>query len=255
MKSTIKLIHTAILFFAALASAVPLQTRQSSTAVIVVQTGDGDSAASFSLPLDKLTATMRFASSGVAAGVDQSGVFCQAFSDAAGKTPLGNIFDSTTDAILSTKSNGGITSTLADAVPIGAFLCSNSKAKLTGSKTTTPPSSTTSAAAHVSTSSSSSTTPTIRLELEQSADQFVQDDFPADASIVLTANTSFGNLGLDMSLVAAMGADLSHAHCQAYADVYAMIPVGGPATITTNDKLSYGAPVTIRSVRCVVKGN
>jgi len=253
MKSTIKLIHTAILFFAALASAVPLQTRQSSTAIIVIKTGDGDSSVTFSLPLDTLTATMASASSGVAASVDQSGVFCQAFSDAAGKTPLGNIFDSTTDAAFSTNSNGNTGSSLADAVPIGAFLCSNSKAKLTGSTTTAPPSPTTSAAS--TSSSSSSTTATIRLQLEQSANQFVQDDFPADASIVLTANTSFGNLGLDMSLVAAMGADLRHAHCQAYADVYAMVPVGGPATITTDDILSYGAPATIRSVRCVIKGS
>jgi hypothetical protein len=66
----------------------------------------------------------------------------------------------------------------------------------------------------------------VTIELEQSADQFVQGTVLADGSVFLTAGTNFGTLGLDFNIVAAQGADPNKVKCQAFYDTAATIIAG-----------------------------
>jgi hypothetical protein len=95
----------------------------------------------------------------------------------------------------------------------------------------------------------------VTIELEQSADQFVQGTVPADGSIFLTAGTSFGTLGLDFNIVAAQGADVNKVNCQAFYDTAATIIAGTFATeanggvLLTSDRNN---PVTLNAFKCTV---
>lgn len=221
MKTTSILIASASLF-AALGLAMPLKA-SSETVQIVVKTGDGDSAAGLTVTINQVfsTANNPLVSKGVAATIDDPIATCQAFSDNAGTIPLGKPFTAKTPASFSATSSGGTESKPEDAVPIGAFLCTNSP--------------------------SVPSTASVRVQLEIESDTFIQRDVPADGSRLLIPTT-----GLDMSVVDATGVDVNKVSCQAFADVAAKHPVGKPATsareviLTTNSN----KPVTINAIVC-----
>ncbi|KAK5064794.1 hypothetical protein LTR84_000628 [Exophiala bonariae] len=239
MKSTM-ISSAATLFFAAIACAAPLTVRDSSV-VITIKTGDGDSATTISVPLDQITATSRQSSQAVAASVSDSGVFCQAFSDVTATQPVGSVFSAGKDASYSATSSGGTESVSGDAVTIGSFLCSNSEGGVA-------PSASSSGAQTGSASSG-----TVRVQLEQSSDQFVQTDLPLDA-LVAVGNTNLGTRGLDLSLISADGADVTQVSCQVFSDVAGQKPLGNAATTATDATLSTdrNTPAVIGAIQCGV---
>ena len=221
MKTTSILIASASLF-AALGLAVPVPA-SSETVQIVLKTGDGDTAVGLTVTLNQVfsTADNRQGSKGVAATVEDPTAVCQAFSDNAGTIRLGSPFTADKPASFSATSNGGTGSNPDDAVPIGAFLCSNS--------------------------ASVPSTASARVQLEIESDTFIQRDIPADGSIFKIDTT-----GLDLSVVEATDVDVNAVSCQAFADVAAKQAVGGPATsakdaILTNDRTH---PATINAIVC-----
>lgn len=161
MKTTYILIGSAS-FFAALTVAMPVST-SAKTVQLVVKTGDGDSAAGVTVTLDQVFSTLgqTQASAGVSVSLDDPNAICQAFSDNAATVPLGAPFTSAAPVSFSPTSDGGVDSNIKDAVPIGAFLCSNSA---NGLKKGTPGSSTSRA--------------TARLQLEIESDTFQNDVRP-----------------------------------------------------------------------------
>ncbi|MCJ1423606.1 hypothetical protein MMC29_001490 [Sticta canariensis] len=221
MKTTSILIASASLF-AALGLAMPLKA-SSETVQVVVKTGDGDSAAGLTVTINQVfsTANNPLASKGVAASIDDPTATCQAFSDNAGKIPLGKPFTAKTPASFSATSSGGTESKPEDAVPIGAFFCSNSP--------------------------SVPSTASARVQLEIESDTFIQREVPANGSIFPIPTT-----GLEISLVKATGVDVNQVSCQAFADVAAKHPVGKPATSAGDVTLTANPnkPVTINAIVC-----
>lgn len=234
MKTTSILIGSTSIF-AALAVAIPVPS-STDTVQIVLKTGDGDAARGFAVTINQLFSTKDNpqVSSGVAASIDDKTAICQAFSDNAAKIPLGAPFTAAKPGSFSDTSNGGIGSVPSDAVPIGAYLCSRSADGLKGS---------------------SGSSATARVQLETESDTFFQNDVPADGSIFLTAKSNFGTTGLDLDLVDATGVDVNLVSCQAFADVAATHPIGGPATaknggaILTADR---NHPATLNAIVCSV---
>ncbi|MCJ1477317.1 hypothetical protein MMC13_005988 [Lambiella insularis] len=213
MKTTAVVLASTSLF-AALALAAPVpQSTASQTVDITFKSGDGDSATVITATLDQLlvTANNSQASAGVAATVNSGSAQCQAFSDAAATEPLGNAFNAQTSGPFTNLANGGVDSILADAVPVGAFLCSASIAGLAKDE----------AALTTSSSSSSSSSSTVRIELQTEADTFVQGEVPVDGSIFLTAETIFGEAAISALLVDATGIDLNKVSCVAFSDALA----------------------------------
>ncbi|MCJ1464781.1 hypothetical protein MMC07_003394 [Pseudocyphellaria aurata] len=230
MKTTSILIASAALF-AALGLAIPVPA-SSETVQIVVKTGDGDSAVGLSVTLNRVfsTADNLGASKGVAATVGDSNVICQTFSDNAGTIPLGSPFTEATPASFSATSNGGTGSKLEDAVPIGAFFCSNSADGLPKPSGSNLPS-----------------TASARVQLEIESDTFIQRDVPVDGSIFQIQTT-----GLDLSIVTATDVDVDKISCQAFADVAAKKPVGGPATSAKDAILTANRnqPTAVNAIVC-----
>lgn len=222
MKPTSILIASASLF-AAVGLAVPVPASGESVQ-IVVKTGDGDSAVGLTVTLNQVvsTADNRGAAAGVAASIDDPSVTCQAFRDNAGTVPLGSPFTAAAPASFSATSSGGTESNPDDAVAIGAFFCAAS-----------------SAGPHTAASA--------RLQLEIESDTFIQRDVPVDGSIFPIATTA-----LDVSVVAATDVDLAHVSCQAFADLAATTPLGGPATSATTAILAAdrNRPATISAIVC-----
>jgi hypothetical protein len=245
--------RTSLLFFSAtlftsLATAGPLFSRRADTIQVQIKTGDGDASIQVTVTLDQLFTTPQQA---VAASVNDPTAVCQAFNDSAATQPLGAPFTAANGAIF--VNDGSTASVASDAITIGAFLCSSSMSKLLAdeAKITTPGSSSSSP----SSPSSSGSGATVRIELEQSADQFVQGEVPADGSIFLTAGTNFGTLGLDFNIVEAQGVDVNKIKCQAFYDTAATIIAGTFATeanggdVLTSDKNN---PVTLNAFKCSV---
>ena len=236
---------TTIALVTTVSCALPLHARQADTIQVSIKTGDGDSSIQITVTLDTLFTTPQQA---VEASISDPTAVCQAFSDSAATTPLGASFNATTDV---TFVNDGSTGSVAsEAVTVGAFLCSSSVSALLGdeSKTTTSSSS--------SSSSSTLSGATVTIELEQSADQFVQGTVPADGSIFLTAGTQFGTLGLDFNIVdASEGTDVNQVTCQAFYDAAATVIAGTFATeanggdVLTSDR---NTPVTVNAFVCSV---
>jgi hypothetical protein len=116
------------------------------------------------------------ANEGVSASVDDPKAICQAFSDTAATKTLGQPFKFGTDSSFTNASDGGVDSNADDAVPIGAFLCSDSLAKLqqeSGGKSSSESGNQTGSGA------------TIRVQVESDFDTFVQADVPV-GKLVLT---------------------------------------------------------------------
>ena len=225
MKTTSILIASASLF-AALGLAMPLKA-SSETVQVVVKTGDGDAAAGLTVTINQVfsTANNRAASKGVAATISDPTATCQAFSDNAGTVRLGKPFTANTPASFSAKSSGGVDSKPEDAVPIGAFLCSNSP----NVPSAAPP------------------VASARVQLEIESDTFIQREVPVNGSIFRIPTT-----GLDMSIVSATGVNVNRVSCQAFADVAAKQPVGKPATSAGDVTLTANnnKPVTINAIVC-----
>jgi len=232
----------AALFFAAIACSAPLSVRDSSV-IITIKTGDGDSATTLSVPLDQITATSGQSGQAVAASISDSGVFCQAFSDAAATKTVGPIFSAGKDASYSATSSGGTESVSSDAVAIGSFLCSNSQAGLTGGNGND----------NNSDSGVGILPATVRVQLEQSSDQFVQSEIPLD-TLVATGTTNLGSKGLDLSLISADGVSLNQVACQVFSDAAGNKAVGNPATSTTDAVLSSNRnqPAAIAAIECTL---
>ncbi|KEF60841.1 uncharacterized protein A1O9_02403 [Exophiala aquamarina CBS 119918] len=232
----------AALFFAAIACSAPLSVRDSSV-IITIKTGDGDSATTLSVPLDHITITSGQSSQAVAASVSDSGVFCQAFSDAGAAHATGPVFSAGHAASYSATSSGGTESVSSDAVDIGSFLCSNSQAGVA------PSSSSSSSSAGTSATPSSSAT--VRVQLEQVSDQFVQTEIPLD-TLIATGSTNLGSRGLDLSLVTADGIDVNQVACQVFADAAGQKPIGVAATATANSVLTAdrSEPAVVAAIQC-----
>jgi hypothetical protein len=218
---------SAVALVASLTAGLPLSSRyDANTIQVVIKTGDGDASIQITVTLDQLFTTPQQA---VAASIFDPTAVCQAFSDSAGTSPLGEPFTAAKGVIF--VNDGSVDSVASDAITVGAFLCSNSSPS--------PPSS----------------PATVIIQLEQSADQFVQGTVPADGSIFLTADTNFGTLGLGFSLVKAEGADLDKIKCQAFYDAQATIVAGTFATeanggvVLTTDRAN---PVTLNAFKCTV---
>ncbi|MCJ1395844.1 hypothetical protein MMC18_008730 [Xylographa bjoerkii] len=227
MQLTSVLVGSATLFaIVAIAAPVP-QIAAGKTINVTFKNGDGDSANTFEVTPDVLFLTAGTGeSSGVAATIADPAAVCQAFSDAAATKPLGNQFTSLIPGSFTNLANGGVDSVLADAVPIGAFLCSESAAGLAKDIAALTRTSTSSS----TTTSSSSSTGTVRVELQTDAETFVQGEIPTDGSIFLTADSIFGNRGTFASLVNATGVNLSKVSCVAFTDVAAKQDAGVPFT-------------------------
>ena len=238
---TISIIAASASLFAACSVALPAPAATSSTTVqIVVKTGDGDSAAGLTATLDQVlsTAGQPQAARGVAASIDDPTVICQTFSDNAATKPLGAPFTAAKPASFSATSNGGTGSKLADAVPLGAFLCSHSA---NGVKPKGPKGST------------GGQTATARVQLETESDTFFQNDVPVDGSVFLTGKTNFGTSALDMAVVTATGVNPNEVSCQAFADKAAKKPIGGPTTVNNNGAVlskNRNQPATINAIVC-----
>lgn len=204
----------------------------SETVQVVVKTGDGDSAVGLTVTINQVfsTANNLGASKGVAATISDPNVTCQTFSDNAGTIPLGSPFTADTPASFSATSSGGTESNLNDAVPIGAFFCSNSADSLPVADGSNVPS-----------------TASARVQLEIESDTFIQRDVPADGSAFQIDTT-----GLDLSVVAATDVDVNKVSCQAFADVAAKQAVGEPATSATDAILTANRnqPATINAIVC-----
>lgn len=238
----------AALLFAAIACSAPLSVRESSV-IITIKTGDGDSATTLSIPLDHITTTSGQSSQAVAASVSDSGVFCQAFSDAAAANAIGPIFSAGHDASYSATSSGGTESVSSDAVTIGSFLCSTSQAGVARSSSSSSGSNSNSNSGSASAPSSA----TARVQLEQVSDQFVQTEIPLD-TLIATGSTNLGSRGLDLSLLTADGVDVNQVACQVFADAAGQNPVGVAATATTNSVLTANRnePAVIAAIQCGV---
>ena len=251
MKSTMYNAAT-ILLLAAIACAAPTSvSRDTSSVTIDIKTGDGDSATTLSVNLDQVTATSGLTSQAVAASISTPGVFCQAFADAVATNTIGNVFSLGSDASFSSTSNGDTASQASDAVTIAAYLCSNSQA---GVAPKTSSSTGTNNQGSGSTGGSSSSSGSVHVQFEQSADQFVQTDIPLDNSLFPTKGSFLGDMGLDLSLVSASGADLSKVSCQAFQDAAGTVKVGNPATATGDAILSANPnlPSHIEAIKCGV---
>ena len=250
MKATSFLISSASVLVA-FASAIPMPLstpRQSAAAPIEItfKNGDGDSATTFSVTADQLLSTAGNSqlSAGVAATISDPTAACQAFSDNAGTKPLGAPFTSTVAGSFTNLANGGVDSVLADAVPVGAFLCSETADGLKKDET----------ALTTSFASSSTAGSTVRVQIEIEADTIVQNDVPIDGSIFLTHTSSFGVTGLDASLVSATGIDVTKVSCQAFADQKATKIIGTPLTAGVEAIFSAdrNAPAIVKALKCSI---
>jgi hypothetical protein len=237
----------ATLFFAAIACAAPLSVRDDSV-LITIKTGDGDSSTTLSVPLNQITVTSAQSDQAVAASIDDSGVFCQAFSDALATQVVGSVFSAGNAASYSASSSGGTESVSSDAVSIGSFLCSTSVAGVAPQS-----SSSNNSGSGSSASSGSASSGTARVQLEQVSDQFVQTEIPLN-TLVATGSTNLGSQGLDLSLISADGADVSQVSCQVFADAAGKKAVGNAATAATDAILSANrnVPATIGAIQCSV---
>jgi hypothetical protein len=101
-----------------------------STVGVKIKTGDGDASTIAEITLDVIFETTPQTNSGVSAEVDDDNVFCQAFSDVAATKKLGPVFSNNNDASFTNASSGDVDSNAADAVPIGAIICSGSQGGL-----------------------------------------------------------------------------------------------------------------------------
>jgi hypothetical protein len=161
MKSTTFAISSAALFY--LTSAFPLSLRQANQINIVLQTGDGDSSQSFNIDIGQIVPTsVSGGSSGVDASISTAGVTCQAFSDAAGATPLDGSFTSASTIFFNdcAKDGQATSCVLADAVNIGAYCCAEDAAFNAACLANVKSSSTSSTSSTTSTSTSTSSTST-----------------------------------------------------------------------------------------------
>lgn len=221
MKTASILIASATLFVA-LGLAVPVPA-SSETIQVTVSTGDGDASVGLQVTLNQVfsTADNRGASKGVGARISDEGVTCQAFSDNAGTVPLGSTFTADTPASFSATSSGGTESNPDDAVPIGAFFCSNS-----------------------ADGSNIPSTASARVQLEIESDTFIQRDIPVDGSSFQIKTT-----GLNLSIVTATDVDVNKVSCQAFAGELA---IGEPATLANEAILSANRnqPTTIDAIVC-----
>ena len=240
---------TSTILLAGLVSALPLSSCQANTIQVTIKTGDRDTTIQVTVTLDQLFITPQRA---VAASIDDRTAVCQAFSDSAATRPLGAPFTAANSVI--SVNDGSTGSVASDDITVGAFLCSSSLSKLLGDESDTMTSGSSSSTSLSSSSTSSHATVTI--ELEQSADQFVQGTVPADGSVFLTAGTQFGTLGLDFNIVdASPGVDLNKVKCQAFYDTAATIIAGSFATeenggdVLTSDR---NHPVTLNAFKCAV---
>jgi len=94
---------------------------------------------------------------------------------------------------------------------------------------------------------------TVRVQLEQSSDQFVQSEIPLD-TLVATGTTNLGSKGLDLSLISADGVSLNQVACQVFSDAAGNKAVGNPATSTTDAVLSSNRnqPAAIAAIECTL---
>jgi hypothetical protein len=94
----------------------------------------------------------------------------------------------------------------------------------------------------------------VRVQLEQSADQFVQADVPLDNSLFSTGSNFLGNMGIDLGLVDVSGssASLAQVACQVFEDAAGTVPVGGLATASADAVLAASpeTPSHIQVVQC-----
>jgi len=237
MKSTTFALSSAALFY--LASGFPHSIRQAAEQVtIVIQTGDGDSAVAFGIDPNTIVPTSQSGGSlGVDASAETPGFTCQAFSDAAGTTPLGNTFSSTTDsAFFNNCAEGGLATScvLADAVKIGAFCCAadadfNTKC-LANVKSSSG-----------STGVSSDVT-NITVELQGADELAIQLSVPDDGSIVMV-----GGKQLFDSAFIVDGA--SNVNCQTFSDVKGTKKVGSSFG-TGETSLDGGKETLVQAVSC-----
>jgi hypothetical protein len=202
MKATTFALTSAAFFY--LTSAFPLSLRAAEQINIVLQTGDGDSAQAFSIDIGKIVPTSQSGgSSGVDASISTAGITCQAFTDAAGTTPLDSPFTSAATVFFNQcAANGLATSCVAaDAVPIGAYCCAEDAAfKAT-------------CLANVKGSSEN-----VTVELQGASELAIQVNVPNDGSIVAVG----GKQSFDSAFVS----EGSNVRCQAFSDAKGKKKVG-----------------------------
>ena len=256
----------------AVASALPaeLVPRQGQTALLTIKTGDGDSATTLSCTLDQVCVTNFLNRNSVSTSLSEPNMFCAGFTDSGATQLINPIFSSAVPASYSTTSSGGTGSVASDAIQIGSYFCSSTQAavqaQVGGGSGSAPPPSATTAAAATATSATPSPPPstdtgssnaasgmTVRVQLEQVSDQFVQADIPLDA-IPLANSPQLGSQGLGLSIVSATGFDVSQVGCQVFADLAGSLPLPGVATVNQQLTLSSNpySPAMIGSIACGV---
>jgi hypothetical protein len=231
MKTTVALSFAALFY---LVSAFPLSLRQANQANIVVQTGDSDSSISFNIDLNKIVPTSQSGgSSGVDASVSPPGITCQAFTDAAGTTPLNNSFTSAATLFFNQcAANGQATScVLADAVNIGAFCCAEDatfKANCLANAQ--------------SSSSSSGVVTNITVQLQGAGELAIQESVSDDGSVVVVS----GNQSFDSAFIVNGASGVS---CQAFSDVKGTQKIGS-AFGSMDTSLNGGKETLVQALSC-----
>jgi hypothetical protein len=235
MKATFFTITSAALFTLSLAAPAP------QIANVVIATGDGDSSAGISVPVGKLVTSASIggsATSGVKASVNGN-FFCQAFSDAVGKTVLGGPFNITASTNFAACA-GSTSCTLADAVPIGAYCCVTKEADLKSCvKGASPPPPTT------STPADNTAGKTVRVQLSGADELAIQLEVPLNGKPFLT-----GSLQKFQTVAVSDTEGFQGVKCQAFIDIAAKVKAG---SIFSTDNVSLGGDQLVQAIACMAK--
>lgn len=250
------ILPVALLLAAPFTSALPaLNSRATASTVdIVLRTGDGDASIGFSVPLNRLTQSTAQNSRGVKATISttSSSLFCRAFSDARGNTPLGGVFTSDISASFTDASDGEVDSTSDLAVKIGAYCCVDKEdgfaAAGCAGKTATPP-----PAAPPKDNPPPKTggkAKTVRVMFTGLSELAAQAEIPADGSVVPLAKAAplFEDV---ISATIVDAEDVKGAACQVFSDKEGRKPVARFGL--TEVVLNKGRTTKVESLRCVGK--
>jgi hypothetical protein len=207
------------------------------TANIQIKTGDGDASVQRNVKLGSLQTKDAQSGGdfgdGVNAFVVNSGVTCQAFADATGKTKLGGTFTNTITASFTNASNGGVDSNASDAVTIAALCCAVDAnfAKDCGNLGS-------------NNGNGSGKGKTVRVQIDEAGDESTQGEVPVDGSLYVLSAALDGKNALDAFIVDTEGA--VNPSCQAFADENGTTPVG-PRFSTVEAQLG---GMTVQSLIC-----
>ena len=166
------------------------------------------------------------------AEVNDSGVFCQAFSDNAGTQKLGSVFTSTTGPASFTNSSSGDVGSSADqAVPVGAYCCVTSADGFGACSGT---------GASNSGSGASTSTQTVRVEVFGADELAEQTEVPFDNSVFRFAGRFDSAQIIDVE-------GTKNPKCTAFSDIQGTKAVGKPFS---TGLVTLGNEVIVQSLRC-----